>query len=269
MLKQGSHVHTITHLNQKLASKFYLNNVGLFLAIAGVLGFMYTLNAIVGLSLLVSIFIAYFVVVFCRAFYDQLLILELNFSHISIKNNLLLASIGAGILTVLYHVTRAPLGNWAIPVTVILSMKIIGAIKKFLWPNTAERLPEFLKIYSKKIQTYVWGLYGFFLVTAMITYQLVKLYGSSYFYFSFAAAVFIGLITEQLYDLVAVYDIKPTPKAIAIIIIFSALLSIFCSGFCFLAMQLLGLSGKIATISGIIVLKLIQPLALNLLLTND
>jgi hypothetical protein len=148
-------------------------------------------------------------------------------------------------------------------------MKIIGEIKKFLWPNTAERLPDFFKIYSKKIQTYVWGLYGFFLTTALITYQLVKLYGSSYFYFSFAAAVFVGLAAEQLYDLVAVYEIKPTPKATATIIIFSALLSISCSGFCFLAMQIIGFSGKVATVSGIILLKLIQPLALNLLLTND
>jgi hypothetical protein len=262
-------VDTIAHLNQRLANKFYLTNVGLFLAIAGVLGFMYILNSIVGLSLVAAIFIAYFIVVLCRTFYDQLLIWEVKPCHINVKSNLILATIGSGVLTTLYYFTRAPLGNWAIPVTVILSMKIIGEIKKILWPSSAGKLPDFFKIYAQKIQTYVWGLYGFFLAVALITYQLVKSYGSSYFYFSFAAAVFVGLAAEQLYDLVAVYEIKPTPKATATIIIFSALLSVFCSGFVFLAMQLIGFSGKVATISGVILLKLIQPLMLNLLLTND
>ncbi len=254
------------NINKKLANKFYLFSIGLYLAVASVFLFLYLLQTIFGFNQLLAIFIGYFITVIWRAFYDQLTIYKLTIKQINFKNNLILALIAAFILAILYYFVKPLLGDWSVPFTVIISMQIIAKIRKFLWPNTASKLPELLRLYSQKIQFYTYGLYGFFIAIALITYEFIILFGRTHFYLAFAVGVLLGLCFEQLYDLMVVYKTKITKAMIVATMMIAIIFSILCSALVFMLMQEVGLSGKIATIVGIITLKLVQPLLLNLLL---
>ncbi|MBD3231463.1 hypothetical protein GF322_02255 [Candidatus Dependentiae bacterium] len=216
-------------INQKLANKFYLFSCGLYGAVASVFGLLYAFESFLNLNPLILIFFAYFITVLWRSFFDQLIIYELKLKHINVKNNLILALISACVFALLYFFIRKSLGDWAIPLTIILSMKIINEIKKYIWPNSLDRLPEFLKLYSQKVQIYMWGLYAFFIAVALITYQFIKIYGTSYFYIAFAIAILIGLIAEQIYNFLVVYKIKLTALSIIFFILIALVSSIFCT----------------------------------------
>ena len=253
----------------KLANKLYLFSIGLYAAIASVFGWLYIFYSVLGLNQLASIFIGYFITVLWRSFYDQLIIYELKIEQLNIKNNFILATIGAFVLAVLYYFIKPLLGDWSVPVTVLIAMRIMGQLKNLLWPNSNNKLPDFFVLYSQKLQLYIRGLYGFFIGIALITYQSVKLFGTSYFYFAFAFSILVGLLFEQFYDLIVIYKIKPTKLIIAATIVIAVISSISCSVLIFILMQFMGFSGKAATIFGIIVLKLLQPLILNLLLKSN
>ncbi|MFA5075170.1 MAG: hypothetical protein WC436_03655 [Candidatus Babeliales bacterium] len=257
----------LTALNQKLSNKFYLFSAGLYAAVASIFGFIFVFQFL-GLNQITAIFIGYFLTVLWRAFYDQLIILELKIKQLNIKNNFILALTSACVLSILYYFIRGPLGDWAVPITIIISMKITGKIRKFLWPDGSKNYSEFLKIYLQKIQIYMLGLYGFFLAVALITYKIVKIFGLPYFYFAFAAGILIGLIFEQIYNLIKIYEIKLTTKNIFISIAIAIISSIFCTSLVFVFMQILAFSGKTATIIGIIVLKITQPLSFKFLIKN-
>lgn len=257
---------TSKSINQELANKFYLYSIGMYAAITSVFGGLYVFHSVLGLNQLVSIFIAYFITVLWRSLYDQLTIYKLKIQQINLKNNLILALIGALTLAVLYYFIKPLLGDWSIPVTIIISMRIIGKIKTFLWPTNTNKLPELLKIYSKKLKAYIYGLYGFFIGVALITSQFMNFYGKSYFYFAFALGIFIGLLFEQLYEFITIYKIKLMKFNIFMSTTIAIFFAILCTTLAFILMQSIGFSGKVATISGVISLKLIQPLISNLLL---
>jgi len=245
--------------HQQLSRKFYIFNCGFLAAVLGVLGGMQLLNVHCGLPVLAAIFISYFLVVLGRAFYEQLAIWELTLKQISLKNNLILALLGACVLSGLYYFLRTPFGDWAVPATVILSMKVIGEIKKILWPSSSAQLSEVLKAYAQKISTYVQGMYSFFLVVALGTYYLVQLLGPQSFYYAFAVAVFAGVLVEQLYDFVAVYEIKLSVIVALSMIIPAAIYAILGTGLVWYLMHVCGYSGKAATICGVLQFRLMVP----------
>ena len=177
-----------------------------------------------------------------------------------------MALIGAIALAALYYLIKPLLGEWSIPVTIIISMRLIGKIKNLLWANTVNNLSGFLLLYTKKLKKYIYGLYGCFFGIAALTYQLIKVFGLSYFFLAFAISVFLCLAAEQLYDLVKVYSIQVTKNIVALTIIIALSSSIFCTALVFVLMQKIGFSGKTATICGLIALKLTQPLLVNKML---
>jgi hypothetical protein len=251
------------NINKQLASKFYLFSIGLYAAIASIFLFLYLFQNVFRFNQILSIFIGYFITVLWRAFYDQLIIYKLKLPQINLKNNFFLALIGAIVLASLYYFIKPLLGEWSVPITIIISMKLIGRIKKFLWPTTVNGLPKFFQIYTKKLKIYTYGLYGFFLGIALITSQFVKLFGLAYFYFAFAISILLCLFIEQLYGLLKVYETQLTKGIILIIAVIAVVSSIICSTLVFILMQEIGFSGKAATICGLIILKLIQPLLFN------
>lgn len=248
---------------KKLANKFYLYSLGLVTAICGIFGLLYLFRNILGLNSLTSIFIAYLIIVFCRAFYDQIQIYELKLEQIKFENNLVLAFLGACILTLIYYFFRVPLGDWAVPVTVIVSMKIIGQLRKILWPTTANSMSEFFKIYNQKVSLYLWGLYGFFIGIAVTVSQAVKLFGNAYTAHAFVAAIFVCLLVEQIYDSIVVYETKLQIKMFILFSLNALFFAITTTALIWILIQHLGFIGKAATITGMVCLKLIQPLITN------
>lgn len=253
--------------NRRLAHKLYLFSIGLYAAVASIFGFLYLFNSALGLNQLLSVFIGYFITVLWRSFYDQTMIHEVRARQITMGNNVLLALMSASVLAFLYHFLRTPLGDWAIPIVLVISMRIMARVKNIFWPNSSAGLSAFFKRYVSKVQAYAYGLYGFFVAVALMTFYTTKAWGITYFYLTFAGAVFVALIVEQLYEVVTIYETEPTTKMIMRALGIAFMSAIFCSGAAFALMQAVGLSGKAATIISIVVTKLVQPLATQSLLT--
>ncbi|HBL98308.1 TPA: hypothetical protein DDZ86_01545 [Candidatus Dependentiae bacterium] len=253
----NSTLNNISTLNRKIAHKFYLFSIGFYVAIAGFFGSMYLLKE---LPQLLAVFIGYFIIVLARTFYDQLILYEVKSTQLSLKNNAVFSAASACVFVILYHFLKAPLGNWVTPVTIIIAMKVMAEIKKIIWPNRSTTTSEVLTLYTQKFQRYMQSLYGLLLIIALFTSQLTTLYGMKSFYFAFAASIFLGLLFEQIFCYITIYNIKLTTKGVLKLIALALLFAILCSGLVFILMQIMGMSGKTATIIGIITLKLIQPL---------
>ncbi len=253
-------LNNVTTLNRKLAHKFYIFSIGFYAAIAGLFGSLYLLHSVCGLPEFAAVFIGYFIIVLARTFYDQLILYELKSTQLNLKNNLIFTSASACVFVILYHFLRAPLGEWAAPVTLIIAMKVMAEIKKIIWASTSTATSKVLTLYTQKFQRYMQSLYGLFLIIALVTYKLTTLYGMKSFYFAFAASIFLGLLFEQIFCYITIYNIKLTAKVVLKLIALALLFAVLCSGLVFILMQIMGMSGKTATIIGIITLKLIQPL---------
>jgi hypothetical protein len=125
----------VSTFNKQLANKFYFYSLGLYGSIISVFGFLYVFKTGFNLTPIIAIFLAYFITVFWRSLYDQIVIHELYLRQINYKNNSILSLISATLFALLYYFIREPLGDWAIPITIIISMKIIGEIQKSYGPH--------------------------------------------------------------------------------------------------------------------------------------
>lgn len=252
----------IKNQNQNIAHVLYRFSCGLYVAVASIFGILYLMQHIVKAPHLLAIFLAYFVTILWRSFYDQLVVYQVPTKSINSKNNVILALVCAAISVGLYSLLKPYLGDWSILVTVIMLMKIMSILRALLWRQITSQHAERYQIFSKILKLYLCGLYGFFELVAFITYGLVQYGGIHWFYGAFGLAVFIGLIAEAWYDVLVVYKSKMNAIKAMMSIVLALLFASLSVGFVFLLIQW-GVSGKAATISGIIVLKLIQPLIFN------
>ena len=254
-------LNNVTTLNHNLAHKFYVFSIGFYAAIACFFGSLYLLHSLCGLSQPMAVFIGYFIIVLARTFYDQLMLYELKPAQLNLKDNIAFACASACVFVILYHFLRAPMGDWAAPITIIIAMKVMAEIKKIIWTSTPRNTSKVLALYAQRFQRYVQSLYGLFIIIALVTYKLTTLYGIRSFYFALVAGVFLGLLFEQTFCYKRVYEVKLlTVSVISRLVVLALLFAILCSGLVFILMQVVGMSGKTAAIIGVITVKLTQPL---------
>ncbi|HBY06054.1 MAG: hypothetical protein UV38_C0002G0191 [candidate division TM6 bacterium GW2011_GWE2_42_60] len=250
--------------NQYLADKFYLFSVGFFATVVGFLGVWYLIYSVIKLPMVLVLFIIFFVIAFVRVWFDQLVIYGLKVHQLSLKGNAIFSGVSASAFTILCYYLIPLLGEWTPFVTMIVSMKIMVELKKIIPGVSDASLQEAngqLNLrYIEKFQQFMKGFYGFFLIIVLITHGGVQLFGVDSFYHAFAMGIFLALLFEQIYAYTNVYNIRLTTSVIFRLIIIALFFAIFGSATTFTLMQFVGMSGKTATIIGVIAIKLIQPL---------
>jgi len=85
------------------------------------------------------------------------------------------------------------------------------------------------------------------------------------FYISFGCAFFVGMIFEEVYNRIKLYEQQIALKSLIETNFWSAFCAAGCALLVFIFMQKLGLSGQLATIASVILIKLIQPLGVFIL----
>ena len=136
-------------------------------------------------------------------------------------------------------------------------MRVVGKLKAALWPITQRQgffveLPAVLEL----VQV---GRYGFYAFLVGITYMAYGKYGYNFIY-AFPAAYFIGMIYEEGYNLIKVYKQQITTKRLFAMIAWSLFCVIAATAMVVILMKQFGYTGQAATITSVLVVKLMQPL---------
>jgi len=112
-------------------------------------------------------------------------------------------------------------------------------------------------------QKFIGVFYGFLLVVFMISTKLLVLVGESYFFLAFAAAIYVALICEYIFELVTVYKVEFTAKRGWLLTLLSLFFAVLCLGFVFVLVNIAGLSVLVAGVASVIAVKILQPWTLQ------
>lgn len=240
-----------------LSKKLYLINLALYATI----GLVMTLPAVFAkyleISPILASFGAYFVVLFLRAAYESIVVYEAPIKSLSPHKMLILTLVTASIISLISVFLKPKIGYFSIPVALIISMTIVGKLKAALWPATQRT--GFLAELPAKLELVSLGRYGFYAIFVGIAYIACAKYGVDFIY-AFPAGFFIGMIFEETYNLTKLYEQKLTAKSAAAMIIWSAVCAIGSTAIIIAMIKQFGFQDKVATIAGVIIIKLIQPL---------
>ncbi len=223
-------------------------------------GLLYGLQALLGLDYLFSVFVTFFVIVLLRGLFESAAVRDVPVHKLQPQKFLLLAFWSSIILCPILYLLKQPFGEWSVIIAIAFSSKIILWLRKkiFLSAQNGDEEPRRLLL-MKKLPLYTQCLYGFFGGLAVLTYAGVKVWGIDNFSLIFAAGLFIALIPHMILEWILVFEQRLAPSTIgrfccaALVgtVITTALLCIMIQGF--------GMAGKAATISAMILLKLVQP----------
>lgn len=239
-----------------LSTKLYLINIGLYATIGMITLLPAELNAHLAIPPAVTTFGIFFVVLFLRVAYESLVIYEAPIKSLSPRKMSILALIMSGMLFIIFVFLKPKFGYFSIPVALIISMFIAGKLKAALWP-TMQR-PGFFGELPAKLKLIPLGQYGFYGILVGITYPAYAKYGLNFIY-TFAVAFFIGMMFEESYNFIKLYGQKITTKPLIAMIIWSITCAIAAAAIIAM-MKYVGYSGPAATITSVVILKLIQPL---------
>ena len=176
---------------------------------------------------------------------------------------LFLVLVTSSLMTSVLHFIKPSLGYFSIPVAVIISLIVVGKLKTALWPPVAR--PGFFAELSAKLALNPAGTYCFYGILAGITYLGYGKYGFN-FNITFALAFFIGMIFEEFYNIVKIYEQKLNVKLFSLIVAWAAICAITSSTIIFVMITVFGFAGSATTIACVILLKLVQPLGSRLTL---
>lgn len=200
---------------------------------------------------------AFFVVSFLRAAYESLVIYESPIEKLSLTKMLILTCVTSGAMTFITYFLKPKLGYFSIPVALVISMVLVGRLKAALWP-IHERQGFFSEL-PAKLGLLSTSRYLFFGLLVGIAYGAVGIYGFN-FPCSFAAAYFIGMVFEESYSTTKLYEQTLTTRGMIAVILWAACCSILSTAMIVAMMKLFCFSGQVATITSIVVVKLIQPI---------
>jgi hypothetical protein len=244
-----------------LSKKLYLATIGFYLTIGLIMLLPTIFAAMFGIPLHlivgVTAFSIKFVVVFLRAAYESLLIYEAPVKSLSPKKMLLLSLITATLMTLVSYYAKPSLGYFSIPVSIIISLLLVSRLKTAMWPVTPRH--GFFALLPAKLGALSFGRYIFFGFLVGIAYLGYGKYGFN-FYVVFATAYFVGMVVEELYNVVKVYEQKLNTKNVVATILWAVLCAGASAAIVWFMMSVLGYAGQAATITSVLVIKLIQPL---------
>lgn len=242
--------------SQWLSKKLFLANLGFYSTIAAVM----TLPSVfvsMDIPPLLASFFAFFIVVFIRAGYESLVIYEAKFHQIEPLKMAALSAITATSSSLISFFAKPALGYFAIPVAVMVSMLIVNKIKAILWP--AHERQGFFAQMPAALNEVTFARYRFFAILVLGTYFAYGKYGIS-FPLAFPASFFVGMMVEEWSVIINAYKQKIGNKQIIGSIIWSIICSAEAIGIVGLLKNGLDFPYQTATIIGVLVIKLIQPL---------
>lgn len=240
-----------------LSKKLYLFNIGFYSTIIILMVLLpFLIN--IGMWVFLAAFFSFFVVCFLRALYENLIIYEVPIEKLSLSKIFILSLITSVIFSFIYYFLKPSLGYFSIPVDVIVSSFIIGKLKKYLWKDKPAQIDFFIKL-PEKLNINKCSTYGFYIFLVGITYIAYAKYNFNFFW-AFAVAFFIGMVFEESYNLTKLYEHKLDFKLFIKVILWSLLCATISTTIVFLMMTRFGCSGQLATITSVMLVKLIQPL---------
>ncbi|MFA6535791.1 MAG: hypothetical protein WCS92_06060 [Candidatus Babeliales bacterium] len=242
---------------QWLSTKLYFINVGMYATIGAVMILPALFVKHLGLPLLWASFSAFFIVLFLRAAYESLVIYEAPFKSLSLHKMLILTFVTSSVMSFISIFLKPKIGYFAIPIAIIIAMVVVSKLKAALFPS-AER-PGFFYELPAKLAINKFGMYGFYVFLVGISYMGYGKYNFDFNYV-FAIAFFIGMIFEESYNLVKIYNQNFSTKILISMIIWSVICAITASTIVWMMVGMIGIGGQPATIASVILLKLIQPL---------
>jgi hypothetical protein len=240
-----------------LSKKLYLTNVGLYATVITIMVLPTLFNKALGISPAIASFTTFFIVSFMRATYESLIIYEAPVKSLSLHKILVLVLVTSIIMSFISCYLKPSLGYFSIPVAIIIAMVIVNKLKAALWSST--KRPRFFHELPTKLNANRLGMYGFYGFLIGIAYTAYGKYGFNFEYV-FPTAFFIGMLFEESYNLVNVYEQKFSTTSLIKIIIWSVFCAILSTVIVLLLMLKFGYSGQASTIAGVMLIKIIQPL---------
>ncbi len=240
-----------------LSTKLYLATIGFYGTICLVMTLPTLSTKVLETPQLLANFAAFFIVVFLRAAYESLVIYETPAKSLSLGKMLILTFVTSSTMALMAYFLKPKLGYFSIPIALVISMVLVGKLKSALWP-THER-PGFFHTLPLKLSQAATGRYIFFGFLVGIAYLAVGKLGCSFSY-SFTTAYFIGMLLEEAYNTTHLYE-QPIKVNLFIPLFFWALCcALLSTALIITMMKGFSFSGQIATITSVIMIKLIQPL---------
>ncbi len=241
-----------------LAHKYLLFSIGIYATLAGIMACTW-LGVTAGLPVWGATFGAFLLTVFARTFYEQLVILGVPRIGISLQKNAIFAFMYAIIMSFAFHYIKAPLGYWAIPITVVIAQILIKPLRAYLWP--ARPMHPLLQLYAQKQNIYMASLYGFYGLLAAIAVTGVKYLGCP-FVTSFGLAVFIALIASILFEFHYLYEQQFNVKITFYLLLLAVGLAIGTTAMVIMLVKS-GIPGKVATIICCVAVKIVEQYLLS------
>lgn len=240
-----------------LSKKLYLISIGMYATIGTVMLLPIFLTNFFGICPIIASFIAFFIVSFLRAAYESIVVYEYPIKSLSLSKMLVLVLVTSSVMSFVSYYLKPSMGYFSIPVAILISLRVVAKLKAALWP--AVERPGFFHGLTAKLALNKFGMYGFYVFLVGISYVAVAKYNLD-FNITFAAAFFIGMMFEEFYNLIQIYDQDLTTKPLVGIIAWSATCAIASSAIVWVMVGMLGFSGQPSTIISVILLKLVQPL---------
>jgi hypothetical protein len=250
-------VETRIDFLQWLSKKLYLTSIGLYTTVGIIMILPQLINKYLEIPLPTASLAAFFVVSFLRAAYESLVIYEAPVKSLSLHKMVILTLITSITMFYVSAYLKSKVGFFSIPLAIIIATIVVAKVKTALWP--AHERPGFFAELPAKLDVNKLGTYSFYGFLVGITYIAYAKYGFN-FYFAFAAAYFIGMIFEESYNLIKLYEQKVTVKYFIPMFLWSAFCAVASAAIVWAMMSMFGYSGQPATITSVILLKLIQPL---------
>ena len=244
-----------------LWKKLYLASVGFYITIGLIMFLPKLMVNIFNIKPIASSLIAYFLVMFFRAAYESLIIYDYKIKKLSLNKMIKLSLVSSIIMIFVSYFLKPKMGHFAIPVSLIISMFFVKKLKEKIWAPA--KRAGILKDLAKKIEQVSLGRYSFFLFLVGITYLGYAKFNFGFFY-SFGIGFFVGIMFQEIYNLVKLFEQKINFINLIIITIWSLFCAIASGTLVALFMYKFDYSGQIATVSSVILLKLIQPLWLKI-----
>lgn len=241
-----------------LARKYLLFSIGVYATLSGIMAIK-LLSLKIGVPELLGTFLAFWILIFARTFYEQLAIYDISLKNLTPSKNAIFAFAYATIMSLCYYFIRTPLGSWGIPIALVIAQSVIRPVQRYLWPAKANRD---LELYSHKKRTYVASLYGFYGLLALVVVTGVKIL-HVHFIYSFGAAVLIALIASILFEIHYLYEQKFQPKAVLYWVVVALCLAMVSMGLVFALITWCGFQGKPVTIGVCVVVKLLEQYLLS------
>ena len=241
-----------------LSTKLWLINVGMYATMCVVMVLPAMLTNYLAIPSLLASFSVFFVVSLLCAAYESLIIYEAPIQSLSPHKMLILSLVISTVMMVACTVLKPNLGYFSIPVALIISMLVVGNLKVALWKPT-QRLGFFAEL-PAKLKLISIGRYGFYGCLVGIAVFGCKTIGMAYFPIAFPTGFFLGMFFEERYNQMALYE-QPVPnKTLSSIIIWSAVCAIASTVIILVMINQLGCPSQAATITRVVILKLVQPL---------